>query len=303
MQFLKELWFVLLSAPALYHRYEKNAIWAALFLLISIASFLVEHWFPRWVGILVWGRRASLGLSCLLFILAFVDLAKSRLPFDELVCSDIAVDAYYHLPEEKSYELVQRQQCMNRTDHPIRELHDLRDGYYEKIPDWKIDASVVQGPAGVRVAYFDTNESEYKNYIGDQNVYLYWRKVEFDPPLASGTDVDMVYRISAKGVPIEAQAFSTGTVFYRGVDYDTLTYRITIHAPPGYRFDLLDWGVVDSNGRRNSSETERQKDPRVKGSGGDLEWRVILARKNLSYMMKYKIVGLPADLDSQGLVF
>jgi hypothetical protein len=48
--------------------------------------------------------------------------------------------------------------------------------------------------------------------------------------------------------------------------------------------------VVDANGHRNASETERQEEPQVTGSGGDLEWRVILARKNLSYMMKYKIV-------------
>jgi hypothetical protein len=290
MQFLKEVWFVLLSAPALYHSYEKNAIWAGVFLLISVTSFLIKHWLPRWLGILVWGQRISLGLTCLLFILAFVDLAKSRLPFDELVCSDVAVDAYYHLPQEQSYELVQRQKCINRTDHPIRELRDLRDGYYEKIPDWRIDASVIQGPPGVKLGFFEEDEGQYKNYVGDPIVYLHWRKVEFDSPLPSGSDIDMVYRISAKGVPVEAQAFSTGTVFYRGVDYDTLIYHIAIHAPAGYRFDLMDWGVVDANGHRNASETERQEEPQVTGSGGDLEWRVILARKNLSYMMKYKIV-------------
>jgi len=289
MQFLKEIWFVLLSTPDLYHRYEKHTIWAALFLFLSIGTFLLEHWFPTRRELLVWARRVSLGVTALLFILALVDIAKSRLPFDELVCSDVAVDAYYHLPEDKAYELVQRQRCVNRTDHPIRALRELRDGYYEKISHWRVDGHVINGPAGVELSLLQDDKALYKNYIGDKDVYLFWRRAEFDSPLPSESEVDMVYRISAGGVPIEAEAFSNGTVFYRGVDYDTLSFDLAIHAPAGYRFQLLDWGVADANGHRISSETERQKEPEVTGSGGHLEWHVVLARKELSYMMKYKI--------------
>lgn len=291
MQFLKEIWFALLNAPVLYERYEKKAILTVVFLLLSVATFLLEHWFQTYKKLLVWIRRVSLVLTSLLFILAFVDLAKSRIPFDELVCSDVEVDAYYHLAEDKSYELVQRQQCINRTDHAIQDLRDIRDGYYEKIPDWRLDGQVFHGPAGVRLAFISEDQThDYKSYVGQANVYLYWRKVEFSPPLPSGADVDMVYRISARGVPVEAGAFSNGTVFSRGVDYDTLLYNIAIHAPAGFRFDLQDWGVLGYDGRRDSAETDRQKEPQVTGSGGQLEWHLVLARKHVSYMLKYKIV-------------
>lgn len=289
MQFLKEIWFVLLNVPALYQRYEKQAIWAGIFFLLSVATFVLERWFETHKTLLMWTRRVSLGLTALLFILAFVDLAKSRLPFDDLVCSEVEVDAYYHLPEEKSYELVQRQRCMNRTDVAIRDLRDIRDGYYENIPEWRVDGHVVQGPEDVRLAFISGVKQHLTNYVGQPDVSFYRQQVEFNAPLPSGADVDMVYRISAKGVPVDAEAFSNGTVWARSVDYDTLLYHLAIHAPAGFRFNLLEWGVVDRNGKRDSAETDRQKEPQLTGSGGQLEWHLVLARKNYSYMLKYRI--------------
>jgi hypothetical protein len=191
--------------------------------------------------------------------------------------------------------LVQRQKCNNRTDHSIRNFADIRDGYYQEIPRWDVQFALAPNKDAVKLVAFGSSlHEERKNYVGGPGtpttLYAYWQKTEFDPPLAEGADVDLAYKISARGAPVETGAFSRdATVFYRGVDYDTLHYYLTIHAPPGYQISLKDFGVLDSGGHHDSTETDRQEKPQVSASGELLEWHVTLARKHLRYMMKYEI--------------
>lgn len=298
MQFLREIWFILQNTPALYHRYEKQFFFASLFMGLAILANLLKY---RFVGnsanrekVLKWISGISLCLSVLVFLLAFVDLAKSRLPFDDLVCTDIGVDAYYYVPQDWHYELVQRQKCNNRTDHSIRNFADIRDGYYQEIPKWDAQFALAPNKDNVKLAALGRSYEERKNYVGGPGtpttLFAYWQKTEFDPPLAEGSDIDLVYKISARGAPVEVGAFlSDGTVFYRGVDYDTLHYYLTIHAPSGYQIDLREFGVLDSGGHHDSTETDRQERPHVSASGELLEWHITLARKHLRYMMRYRI--------------
>ena len=294
MEFLRELWFVLENVPSLAARYQKLSLWATVFLLLSVASVIVKNRFfaskRTEQTVLTFLSRTTTALTALVFVLAFVDLAKNRLPFDDLVCTDIGVDAYYHVPGDNQYELVQRQKCSNRTDHSIRNFVSLRDGYYERVPNWMAQSRLVSSSARIKFALLTRSEEERKNDIGgSKTLYLYRQTAEFDPPLPSGGSIDLVYHLSASGAPIELSAFSDdGTVFYRGVDYDTLIYDLTIHAPVGYEVFLLDWGVMDSSGTRATDEIGRQTAPHVAASGGLLQWRVLLARKHLRYMLRYR---------------
>jgi hypothetical protein len=295
--FLQEVWFAVQNTPALASRYEKHALFALFFFVVSVAARLVKNRFfsssSRRRTALTWLSRTSLALTGLAFVLAFIDLVKNRLPFDDLVCTDVAVDAYYHSPRDQSYELIQRERCFNRTDHSVRNYADLRDGYYEKIPHWQVTPVLLSCTARVKFAPIVRTDEERRNDIGGaRTLYFYRESAEFDPPLPSGSSYDLEYEISARGVPVDAAAFSNeGTVFYRGVDYDTLNYYLTIHAPSGYFIEMTDWGVFDSAGAKLSEETGRQKEPHVSVSGSLLEWRVSPARRHIRYMLKYRITS------------
>ncbi len=265
------------------------------FLVVSIAVTLIKNNFfaspSTQRTLLKWISTGSLALTGLAFVLAFIDLAKNRLPFDDLVCTDITDDAYYHRPEEKIYELVQRCRCTNRTHASIRNFAPLQDGYYEEIPTWNVQYGLIGRPP-VELVVLKPFEHEVRkdNFPGGKGVfYLYRANAEFDPPLPPGEGIDLIYRLSASGAAVEAQAFSnSGTVFARGVEYDTLNYYVTIHAPPGFEVKLSAFGVLDPSGLLLPGETQRQKKPELSASGGLLQWRVSLARRHLRYMLSYR---------------
>jgi len=300
MDFIRECWFILQNVPSLAHRYQSESILAAVFFVLSIAaafiSTIIKHRLtdraPTWEKILKWVSGLSGALTVLVFVFAFVDLVKARLPFDDIVCSDIALDAYYHPPEEKTYELIERFKCANRTNSSIRNFATLRDGYFEKIPSWTLRYSLLGRPPVNLIVHVQSQpEERANNFAGGQPIfYLYRATSEFNPPLPAGTDIDLVYELAAGGAPVEAAAFSdAGTVFARGVDYDTLNYSVAIHAPPGYEIRLRGWGVLDPNGQLQSEETRRQRTPQLSTTGSLLQWQVSLARRNLSYMLRYQL--------------
>lgn len=227
-------------------------------------------------------------------MLAFVDLVRNRLPFDDLVCKEKTIDAYYHVPAEKSYETVVRMQCINRTNQPIKNFAPIQDGYYERIPNWKCQHGLLGSPQ-VNVVVHKANEEIRESNLpgGAKTIYLYQASSEFKPPLPSGDRVDLLYRVLATGAAVEEAAFSDdGTMFVGGVDYATLTYIITVHAPPAHEIQLRDWGVINANDDKIPDETEHQKKAHICVSSGLLQWRVSLAKKHLRYMLKYRFKAL-----------
>jgi hypothetical protein len=291
LDFLRELFFVLRNVPALAHRYKKQSIFAAIFLCLSIGSIMAKNGLfandstvKTVLQYLSWVGEA---LTALVFLLAFIDLARNRLSFSDLVCTSLSVDAYYHIPSEEIYELVQRECCRNRTGLAVRNFAEVSDGYYENVPSWTVNHQFSSAAKVKLKALTQTSEAR-KNNFGSGDVYFYRQPMEFEPPLPSGANIEVVCKITAKGAAVDASAFTDGTVFYRGVDYDTLHYYMTIHAPVGYEVCLLDWGVFDSSGAKLSKETDNQEEPKVTFSGALLQWRVALARKHLRYMVKYR---------------
>ncbi len=293
MQFVREISFLLLNVPALAHRYQSQSVLAAVFLVLSAASILIKNRLVddastrrTW---LKWIARTSLVLSVMMFVLAFIDLVKNRLSFDEIVCTDISDDAYYHVPEGKTYELVERFRCSNRTGASVRNLADLSDGFSERISSWTPEFKLLGRPS-VALVIHKPSESLWKsNYAGGTGtIYLYRASAEFDPPLSPGAEFDLVSKLTAHGSPVETAAFSTsGTSFVQAVPYETLSYYVTIHAPPGFEIRLRNWGVIDQGGLLVADETQRQEKPNVSPSGGLLQWRVSLTRLNLRYMLSY----------------
>jgi hypothetical protein len=295
VQFLKELWLVLKAVPYLANRYKKQSYVAATTLLLALTSDLVKNKLfasaSTTASVLTWTSRVSLGLTGLVFLLAFLDLMKNRLSLTDLVCANASVDAYYHEPKDQLYELVKRLECTNRTDLPIRSLASIRDGYYEEIPDWSIQHALLEKPSVELLIHMPSKGIPRGSNFpgGNKNIYFYEASAEFNPPLPVGSKFDLVYRITAKGTSIEELAFSNeGTLLAVGVDYDTLSYQINVHAPMGYKISLRVWGVVDANGIQNASETDRQKKPKVSTSGGLLQWQIYLAKRHLRYMLKYR---------------
>jgi hypothetical protein len=295
LDFFREILFLLQNVPALAHRYEKQSFFAGAFLLVSIASALAKNNLfppPSALGaFLKWISAGALVLTGLAFVLAFIDLAKDRLPFDDLVCTDITDDAYYHKPEEQTYELVQRCRCTNRTNASIRNFAPLQDGYYQDVPAWNVQYALIGRPS-VQLDVIKPFEHEVRknNFPGGNGFfYIYRANTEFNPPLPPGEGIDLIYGLSASGAAVEAGAFSSsGTVFARGVEYDTLNYYVTIHAPPGFEVKLSSFGVLDPSGIVLADETQRQRKPEVSASGGLLQWRVSLARRHLRYMVGYR---------------
>jgi hypothetical protein len=294
VQFAQEVWFLVINVPALAHRYQKQGIWVAVFLVLSISSTLVKN---RLVGdasirrqvmrLISWG---SWIVTSLIFLLAFVDLVKDRLFFDEIVCTDISDDAYYHVPTEKAYELVERYRCSNRTGASVRNLPDLSDGYSEKIASWTAEYRLLGRPSVELVVHTPSPEQIWKdNYVGGSGeIHMYTASAEFQPPLAPGAEFEFVSRLSASGSPIEVDAFSPkGTMFAQALSYETLNYYLTIHAPEGFEVRLKNWGVIDQGGVLLPDETESQDTPKVSFSGELLQWQVSLGRPNLRYMLSY----------------
>lgn len=295
MQFLEELWLIIKAVPHLVHRYKKQSYFAAAFLILSIGSDLVKNKLFASASttgtILTWTSRISLGLTVLLFLLAFIDLLKNRLSLNDLVCTKASVDAYYHEPAAQQYELVKRLQCSNRTGTPIRGFADIYDGYYEMVPDWTVQHALLEKPSIEFKLHTPPKYTVRKsNFPGsDKEIHFYEISSEFEPPLPAGAKFDLVYRILAKGAPIEQSAFTNnGTQFVVGVDYDTLNYQICIHAPMGFKISLRGYGVLDVEGIQIEHETSRQKKPEVSVSGSLLQWQIYVARKHLRYMLKYR---------------
>ncbi|HEU5322977.1 MAG TPA: hypothetical protein VFX28_19385 [Methylomirabilota bacterium] len=296
MDFVREVWYVLQNVPAVAHRYQAHALWAAVTLVLSVASFALKSRLlgvgPKRRKVLKWVSAASAAVTAAVFVLAFVDLVRHRLPFDDLVCTDVAVDGYYRVPQDMAYELVERYRCSNRTGASIRNFAPLQDGYFEQVPAWKVEYTLIGRPAVQLVVHRSPGPEARKNTFpgGGATLYVYRASAEFEPALPPGESIDLVYRLSARGAPVEAAAFShAGTVFARGVEYDTLSYHVTIHAPSGYEIRLRDWGVLDAGGRLVDAETRRQDAPRVSPAGGLLQWRVSLARRHLRYMLRYSL--------------
>jgi hypothetical protein len=295
LKFLEELWLLLKNVPTLSHRYKKKSFFAAIFILLWVATTLVKNQLfasaSLQAKLLTWTSRVSLALTGLVFVLAFVDLVKDSLPLDDLICTDFSHDAYYHLPAEQAYELVVREKCENRTDTPIRNLAAIGDGYCEKLGKWKIEYKLLGTPSvQLDIQTISEGVPRTNNFGGNANtIYCYRASAEFTPPLPSGSGFDLVYRISASGVPIEVSAFSIdGTLFANGVEYNTLRYHITIHAPQGYKIVLREWSVVDADGKPMEHENARQKKPVLDISGGLLQWRITLAKKHWRYKLRYR---------------
>ena len=211
MVFLSEVWFVIQHVPELAHRYENYAIFATVFLVLSLATKVAKS---RLVSkeeqpkrLLKWLSAATWGLTVLVFALAFIDLVKDRLPFDDMVCTNISVDAYYHPPDEQTYDLIERAQCSNRTPNPIRNFAPLRDGYYQKLDHWTVQAALLNHPGSDFRLHSSEQPEERKNMLphpGTDTLYLYQASAEFLPPVDSGADIDLVYKISAFGGHVEA---------------------------------------------------------------------------------------------------
>jgi len=144
------------------------------------------------------------------------------------------------------------------------------------------------------VVHKEHEEVRKSNFSGGaKTIYLYQANAEFQPPLPPGDRVDLLYEVLSTGTTVEEAAFSNdGTMFVGGVSYDTLTYIITVHAPPAHEIQLRDWGVINANGDKIPEETDHQKKARVCVSSGLLQWRVSLARKHLRYMLKYRFKAL-----------
>jgi hypothetical protein len=293
VDFARELWFVIQHAPSLAHRYQAHALWAGVFLVLSMASMVAKTLVIAPVREMLLKRISAVSsvVTATIFVLAFIDLAKTRLPFDDLVCESVAVDAYYHPPADRSYDLVERYRCSNRTSQPVRNLRAFQDGYYERIPTWSFTSKLLS-PATVQLNLIrrssepDQRASNFQG--GGDTLYVYGATMEFQPSLPSGEAFDLVYRMSAQGAPVEGAAFTNkGTVFARGVEYGTLDYYVTIHAPVGYAIQLRGWQVVDPDGHPIPDETNRQRRPTVTAGGNLLQWRVSLARRHLRYTLQY----------------
>lgn len=293
LDFLRELLFVLRNVPALAQRYKKRSVFAALTLCLSIGSMLAKHGlfatastaqtvlqYIFWVGV---------GVTVLVFCLAFVDLIMNRLSFDDLVCTNVSVDAYYHVPSKGMYELVQHTHCCNRTGNPVSKLADVCDGYYQQLTSWAVKYSFKSASSAMLEIPTDPVREVIKNNYQSGEVYFYHESARFNPPLQHGETGDIAYRMSAALAQIEASAFTgNGTVFYRGVDYPTLRYFVTIHAPAGYEVECLEWGVIDAGGRKLTKQTDDQAEPKIAPSQALLQWSVSLPKKHLRYMLKFK---------------
>lgn len=293
MEFLKEIWFLLKHVPAVASRYKKKSFWVILFAALSAISRLVKNNFFTSASTthlsLHWLSLASLVLSGLVFVLAFIDLLRNRISLSDLVLTTVTADAYYHAPDENAYELVERLHYVNRTDGPIANLPMIQDGYTEPLQEFKFEYHLQHVPEMGLTTHVENVDQRDSQIEGLGNLHLYRVSAAFAPALASGDDVDLFYRFSAKANRIEAAVFTpNGTVFARRVEYDTLLYCITIHAPQGYNAYLLGWEVKDADGAKKESETRRQEKPRVNEAKNLITWPVTLARKNLRYMLKYK---------------
>lgn len=294
MDFLRELFFLLRNVPTLAHRYQAESLWATTSLVLAIATTLIKNNFLADASVtarlLTWFSRISYAATALAFIFAFIDLAKARLPFDDIVCDTVAVDAYYQPPAARTYDLLERLHCTNRSHNSIRNFAPIQDGYYERIPTWTVTYKLLGRPT-VKLALVNQTEAELRKNTfpgGGTTLYVYRATTEFQPDLPAGEMIDLVYKIAARGAPVEIEAFSAaGTLFARGVEYNTLSYYVTIHAPPGYEIRLRDWGVIDPGGRPVAAETARQEKPQLSSTGALLQWKVSLARKHLRYMLKY----------------
>lgn len=291
LDFLRELFFVLRNVPALAHRYKRQSFFAVASLVLSAGSTLVKNGLftedSTTHAVLKWIAWAGMGLTAMLFCLAFIDIIKNRLSFNDLVSTSVSLDAYYHPLDEETYELVQCQHCINRTHMPVRNFAEISDGYYDDISSCTLDYRFDTTARTELVALTSSCEPRWDNF-GSRRLYVYRNTMEFSPPLQSSAGFDLIWKIIAKGGGVEAAAFDKGTTFYRGVDYDTLQFYLTIHAPAGYEVCLLDWGVCDSSGSKLTEETGDQEKPQTAPSGALLQWRVSLARKHLRYMLRYR---------------
>jgi hypothetical protein len=145
MDFVREILFLLRNVPTLAHRYQAESLWATTSLVLAIGTTLIKNNFlanaPVQARLLKWFSRISYAATALAFLFAFIDLAKARLPFDDMVCDSVAVDAYYQIPAARSYDLLERLRCTNRSHNSIRNFAPIQDGYYEKIPAWTVNSS------------------------------------------------------------------------------------------------------------------------------------------------------------------
>ncbi len=291
-----EFYLLLRAAPGYAERYKKQTIIVTVFGVIwLITKFAGVPWFekdPLTRELVGYASRTSFVISVLATGWAFLTLLAGRFPLDEIVCREVSVDAHYYPPNQRKYDVIELSKCINRTDGPIREFTTFRDGYWTALESWNVSAELIasESHTSAHVEMSDASTHDVRSLPGGATIHWYRRIAIFNPSLAAGDYCTVECKIEALG-EVETEAFNdTGTEFARGVSFNTLVYKIAIHAPNGYKIAFKDARVLNADHEEDSSETQRQAKAKLRKGQTLLKWRVTLARKALKYSLRYHFV-------------
>jgi len=295
MKFLYELYLLVRAAPALADRYRNRWLIVIVSGAISIITKIAgSQWFkdnPEAKQILDQASQISAIITAVTAGWAFIALLMTRFPLDELVCREVKVDAHYYPPDVRAYDVIEISKCINRTDGPIREFSTFKDGYWTELDGWSASAQMIaaESHTNARIEMPAATTHEVRQLPGGgKTVHWYQRTAVFNPSLAPGDYCTVQCKMEARG-DVETEAFAVaGTEYARGVNFNTLVYKIAIHAPAGYKILFQDARVLNADHEEDDSETKRQSKAKLNKDLTLLTWRVTLARKTLRYSLRYR---------------
>jgi hypothetical protein len=189
----------------------------------------------------------------------------------------------------RAYDVIEISKCINRTDGPIREFSTFKDGYWTALDGWSASALMIaaESHTKARVEMPATSTHEVRQLPGGKTVHWYQSTAVFDPSLAPGDYCTVECKMEARG-DVETEAFAVaGTEHARGVNFNTLVYKIAIYAPAGHKIVFQDARVPNADHEKDDSETKRQSKAKLNKDLTLLTWRVTLARKTLRYSLRY----------------
>ena len=294
MRFLYELYLLARAAPALADRYRNQWLIVIISGAIAIATKILGNgWFkddPEAKQVLDRASQITAIITAVATGWAFIALVMTRFPLDELVCREVKVDAHYYPPNVRAYDVIEISKCINRTDGPIRQFATFKDGYWTALDSWNATAQLIAAESHT-IARVETPAApthEVRELPGGKTIHWYQRTAAFNPSLAPGDYCTVECKIEARGA-VETEAFTiAGTEYARGVNFNTLVYKIAIHAPAGYKVVFQDARVLNADHENDDSETKRQRKAKLSKDLTLLTWRITLAREPFRYSLRYR---------------
>lgn len=286
---------------AFYRYYRRYVLWfyGSIFCgLIALAVDLLKL-DVELVGIrITWYIKVLPSASMVLVVAGAMALEWwTRYPVRGMLCLASTKLHWYLVNDRGDFSSVAKLTLDNHAETVVKELRGEREGFHVFLDSLRPRYRPVGDTRGTEVRFLEKPTAHQKKNLfhGMERVVHTWEwSLELVPPLPPGRQLDLVRTLDVKGT--EANAFKEeGTYAAWTILYPTRQLEIYLHVPPGYRLELLDWGMVDEIGAELSRHRRASLPPSLECADTVLRWMIYYPKNECRYTLRYRARHMYGD--------